>query len=143
MLIDERHLQIRGLLQEIAEAREFALQAATDAGLSIQAVHHCQLAVDEVCTNIIEHGYGTRGTDHFIDIICRQETHQFSIIISDDSPAFDPMQRHDPDPMASLEDREVGGWGIYFVKRLMDEVTYHREGGQNHLIMIKRLDSKA
>lgn len=141
MLIEERHLQIRGLLQEIAQAREFVLQAAVDAGLSIQAVHHCQLAVDEVCTNIVEHGYGARGGEHVIDIICRQETYQFSIIISDDSAAFDPMQRPDPDPETSLEDREIGGWGIYFVKRLMDEVIYHREGGQNHLTMIKRLVS--
>jgi serine/threonine-protein kinase RsbW len=139
MMVEERQLKIRGVIQDIALARDFIAETATRAGLDDQLVHHCQLAVDEICTNVIEHGYGDLGANHSIELICRLETHQFTIIIVDDSHAFDPLKRPDPDPDASLHDREAGGWGIFFVKRMMDEVTYHHDGNQNYLRMVKHL----
>lgn len=52
------------------------------------------------------------------------EGDQFIITIIDDSPAFDPLGVPDPDVKAPLAQREPGGWGIFFIKKLMDRVDY-------------------
>lgn len=138
-MIEERRLRIPGLVEKVRVACDFVVEAAQRAGLDERAVYHCQLAVDEACTNIVEHGYGAHGFDHVIDIICRSEDNRFIITVLDDSNAFDPLGREDPDPATMLNDREEGGWGIYFIKKVMDEVLYQRQGNRNRLTMVKRL----
>ncbi len=140
MTVKESRFSIFGVLEQVPLACEFVVEAAQNAGLDERAVYHCQLAVDEACTNIIEHGLGLQGGDHRIEIICRADSQQFVITILDDSPAFNPLNRPNPDPTAPLEDREMGGWGIYFIKKLMDDVIYQRENNSNRLTMIKNLD---
>ncbi len=54
----ERHLIIPGVLNKVPEACEFVVQAAESAGLDERSIYYCQMAVDEWCTNVIEHGYG-------------------------------------------------------------------------------------
>lgn len=133
----ETRIRIPGLLEHVAAACEFVSHAAQQAGLDEHAMYHCQLAVDEACTNIIEHGYGFKGADKSIDIICQFDIRAFTIIIIDDGPAFNPLLRPSPNPTTPLHERTTGGWGIYFIKQFMDEVQY-RWRGRNELIMVKR-----
>lgn len=140
MIHEERHLTIPGQVDRVPVARAFVAEAAQRAGLDERSAHHCQLVVDEACTNVVEHGY-EGDTDHSLDVICRCEEGAFSITVIDDGPAFNPLARIDPDPNAPLEEREPGGWGIFFIKQLMDEVIYRYENGRNSLTMIKRAHS--
>ncbi len=137
----ESRLTIVGISEQVPLACEFVANAARTAGLDERAVYHCQLAVDEVCTNIVEHGYGAGGANRVIDLICQITPQTFTITIIDDSTPFNPLTRPDPDPSASLEDRKTGGWGIYFVKQIMDQVSYFQNGSYNHLVMIKRINT--
>jgi serine/threonine-protein kinase RsbW len=60
--------------------------------------------------------------------------------VIDDAKAFDPLTAKEPDITASLEDRPIGGLGMFFVKTLMDEVRYKREADRNHLYFSKRAE---
>lgn len=137
----ERRLQIRAVLEEVREACDFVVEAAEDVGLDSRAVYHCEMAVDETCTNVVEHGHKSTSNPSggMITITTRLEDNCLKIIISDNSPPFDPTQRHDPDMHSELYKREPGGWGIYFVKQLMDDVQYAYHDGQNHLSLTKCL----
>lgn len=137
--MDERRLQIKAALEALAQARHFVHQAALDAGLDEQAAHHCALALDEACTNIVEHGYHRDGAAHIIDICCRKDGGDFVVMVLDDSPEFDPLAVPDPTPTTSKSDLEPGGWGVFLIKKLMDEVVYDRQDSRNRLIMIKRV----
>ncbi len=77
-----------------------------------------------------------------IDLICEPGADELAITIIDDSSAFDPLLRPDPDPNMPITEREPGGWGIFFIKKLMDSVTYSLEDGRNRLKMVKRVDKK-
>ena len=132
-------LVITARLEEIRRACDFVVEAAENAGLDERAVYHCQMAVDEALTNIIEHGYSLHGDNSQIEITCRTDSDRFLITIIDDSPAFNPLDHESPDPSAPLNMREPGGWGIYFIRRLMDNVTYERVGNRNHLTLMKNL----
>ncbi len=95
------------------------------------------LALEELGLNAIQ--YGSRGETPDIEIVMDSSNDAVVITISDSGIPFDPL--HDapaPDLESSVEDRRVGGLGIYFVRELMDDVQYKREGGRNHLTLVKR-----
>jgi anti-sigma regulatory factor (Ser/Thr protein kinase) len=60
-------------------------------------------------------------------------------MIEDDGPSFDPLSLAAPDVTASLEERRVGGLGVYLVRQMMDAVCYQRVGARNQLSMTKRV----
>jgi anti-sigma regulatory factor (Ser/Thr protein kinase) len=139
MEIQERRLIIPAVLKEVATACDFVAEAAREAGLDENAVYHCHLSVEEVCTNVVEHGYRFAGDKNFIEVICLRNRHNFIITIIDDAPPFNPLSLPEPNPHAPLWEREGGGWGVYFVKQYMNEVSYSYEGKRNHFTMSKRL----
>lgn len=138
MRMADNRLRIRGILEAVSAACDFVVEVAQGTGLDENAVYHCRLAVDEACTNIIEHSYGAAGPYRFIDIVCGGESDHFTITIMDDGSAYNPLLRPDPDPTSGIDERQPGGWGIYFIKRFMDDVVYQRIDNRNHLIMVKK-----
>lgn len=131
-------IAIAARLDNVRLACDAVVEAAELAGLDERAVYHCQMAVDEALTNIIEHGYNFQGDDHQIEVVCATDAAAFTITLIDDSPAFNPLEHEAPDPDEPLDSREPGGWGIYFIRRLMDDVSYDRVGDKNHLLLVKR-----
>ena len=73
MTVRERQLRIAGVLENVSVACDFVVEQAREAGLDERAIHHCYLAVDEACTNIIEHGYGVHCDDCVIDVFCQHD----------------------------------------------------------------------
>jgi serine/threonine-protein kinase RsbW len=138
-MAEERRLRVPGILNNVGTACDFVVEVAEHAGLDERGVYHCRLAVEEACTNIIEHGYQFDGADKFIDIICQINPTYMTIIIIDDGPAYNPLDKPDPDPKTPLWERPEGGWGVTFIKKVMDHVDYRHDGKRNHLILNKRI----
>ena len=65
-----------------------------------------------------------------------------TITIVDDSPLLIRCMRPDPDPKTPLSERGAGGWGIFFIKKLMDKVTYTYEDSRNRLVMVKNISKQ-
>jgi serine/threonine-protein kinase RsbW len=105
-------------------------------GFSPEEVFDTQLAVEEVITNIIVHGY--RGQESEIHLSCRFIRDHIEIRITDTAPRFDPLTMPEPDLDSDVDDRKVGGLGIYLVRQVMDTVSYRFENGKNVLTMEKR-----
>ncbi len=103
--------------------REFVREAAEICGLGDSAVYASQLAVDEAATNIIEHAYGGESPDE-IQIFCEIKQDCLVIRLRDCGNPFEPSRVPAPDLDAELEDRDVGGLGLYFINQLMDEVDF-------------------
>lgn len=93
------------------------------------------LALEELVINIMD--YGFEGGDHEIDITLISEDHRLTIEIVDSGKPFDPLTDAPvPDVDAPMEDRPVGGLGVYLVRNMMDDMQYRREGDRNHLTLI-------
>ena len=119
--------------------REFAGQAARDAGLNNEQVYAVKLAVDEACTNIIEHAYGIEyGGD--IECTCMADQTCIKIMLRDHGRPFDPTLVPNPDLTLELEHRPIGGLGVFLMKTLMDEIHYETLGESGNLLtMVKCL----
>jgi serine/threonine-protein kinase RsbW len=133
----ERKLTVPGRYDRLEQICDFVAQAATDAGLTEREASRCQLAVDEACTNIIEHGY--EGEDRgVIAVACEGDGGELVITIQDWARRFDPGTIPVPKLNTSVEDMGIGGLGIYFMRQIMDAVEFSYENGGNRLVLVKR-----
>lgn len=116
---------------------ENALQTfAADHHLPDDVVNALRLALEEVVVNVIHHGYDAEGA-HAIRVRFELTEHQCTVVVEDDARPYDPLSRPAPDLEADIEDRPIGGLGIFLVRELMDVVEYRREREQNILVMKK------
>jgi serine/threonine-protein kinase RsbW len=132
--------------ESLSDVRDFVAQAAQDCGLKESAVYSVQMAVDEAFTNIIEHAFGGECQEE-IECTCQIKVDQLRITLRDCGNAFNPFSVPEPNLTAELEEREVGGLGLYFMRQLMDEVHFtflpgeNDQNGCNVLTMVKYKES--
>ncbi|MEK9163318.1 MAG: ATP-binding protein [Chloroflexota bacterium] len=135
--MSESRLSVTARYDRIKQICSFVVDAANVAGLDESSTFQCQIAVDEACTNIIEHGY--EGEDKGrIDVICNTTLGVLKIELLDQALPFDLDKVPEPELGAPLEDMKIGGLGIYFMKKMMDDVSFSRENGTNKLMLLKR-----
>ena len=106
-------------------------------GVSSQIQHHAQLMIEETVLNALHHG-GAK-TEEAIDLQLLIEPGWLTIKIRDPGKPFDPTQHEPPDTTLSIEERPIGGLGVYLTQTLADELLYQRENNQNCLTIRKRL----
>jgi len=115
--------------------REFVCQAAQDSYMNDSDSYKVQLAVDEACSNIVEHACeGECGEE--IEITCIDAEDRLTVMIRDHGQPFDPDSAPVPDLDADLEDRPIGGLGVFLIKRLMDEIRYEVLGEAGNMLTL-------
>jgi serine/threonine-protein kinase RsbW len=130
-------LQIAAVTENLAAIRRFMEESATRLGVDSAAIPALVLAVDELATNIIVHGY--QGRDGLIDIAAGCRGDVFVVRLRDQAPPFDPTCAPLPDIALPLDRRPIGGMGIFFARQIMDAMTYQQmPDGGNELTLVKR-----
>ena len=135
----KRCLTVPGRFESLAQIAEFVGEVVRAADWNDDEVYHVQMAVDEACSNIVEHAYDSGGQGKIDLTCCIEDQGDLTISIHDRGKPFDPTAVPDPPIGADLESLPEGGLGLYFMRRLMDEVTFQfdkRNG--NVLTMVKR-----
>ncbi len=110
---------------------------AKEAGFESLSVYSIEMAVDEACSNIIEHAYGGEGKGD-IRCTCSVNEQSLTIIIKDRGKSFDPSIIPPPKLSDDLSEREAHGLGLYFIRQWMDEVHFTTNGSENVLTLMKR-----
>jgi serine/threonine-protein kinase RsbW len=120
------------------EIRDLVAHVAREGGFSDKLIYSLQLAADEAASNIIEHAY-EGVSDASLFITCDMQGEHLVITMRDHGKPFDPSVVKEPDLKADLSERQIGGLGIYLMRKLMDSVQYetHPRTG-NLLTLIKR-----
>lgn len=120
------------------------LAAAIDAfaernGLSPAIAFALNLCLDELVTNTVSHGYGGAGGGrHTIRLRVECDETEVRAELEDDATAFDPFREAPPPDLdGDIDQRRVGGLGVFLVRRSMDRVAYRREGGRNIVTLAK------
>ncbi len=135
---DHFELTVPSDLAYLERIAKFVTEAALRLGLSEQQAFEVQMAADEASANVIQHAYGP-GLAGELHIRCEVEGDDFVITIRDHGRPFDPDQIPEPDLRCPLEERQVGGLGLYFMRRLMDRVSFRFDPqAGNELEMRKR-----
>lgn len=92
------------------------------------------LMLDELLTNVAVHAYGAAGGPVQVDVEFNAPAH-LRAWLRDHGPAYDPTARQAVDVDAGIDEREVGGLGVHFVKKLADQFVYRRAGDVNEVFV--------
>ncbi len=102
----------------------------------LKTVMQITVCVEEMYVNVAHYAYGDNVGQ--VTLTTDYTDGMFSITLTDSGMPFDPLKKDDPDITLSAEERNIGGLGIYMVKKSMDEVSYVRENNKNIFTMKKR-----
>ena len=133
-------LNIRNDIQSLPLVNEWIEQCCEEAGLGLDWVMKFQLVLEEMVSNVIFYAYDPQQQEAANELRFTWEAGTVSILLRDWGKPFDPTAKEDPDITLSVDDRPIGGLGIFMVKQLMDEVRYERVGSSNLLTLQKRIN---
>ena len=99
--------------------------------------YQLNLALDEIVSNVIHHGWKDDG-EHQLHVRVSRAESELTVEVEDDAPPFNPLEVPAPDITKPLEERPIGGLGIHLVRQIMDGLEYRRQDGKNLLVMKKK-----
>jgi serine phosphatase RsbU (regulator of sigma subunit)/anti-sigma regulatory factor (Ser/Thr protein kinase) len=131
---DCHKLTQKAILPKLPLFRNFVAEVCRNWGVDSSISENLQLAVDELCSNLIFHGYEGRGQGD-IHLSLRKQQDALQVQLEDEASSFDPSFLDPPVLGDDLEDRKVGGLGVFLVRELVDDLQYERKEGRNNLTL--------
>lgn len=132
-------LLITAQTENLDEVLAFVDEQLEKVGCSMKIQMQIDLAVEEIFVNISHYAYSPEIGMANINVEVTQNPLSVSLTFVDQGVPYDPLEKVDPDTTLSAEERDIGGLGIFMVKKNMDDVCYEYKDGQNILSLRKQL----
>ena len=129
------------IVNDVKQLEKLALELETisdEWNIPMAISLNLNLVIEELVTNIIFYGYDDKET-HEINIQLSLTEQVIQLQIEDDGREFNPLLLPEPNIDESIEDRKIGGLGIFFVRKIMDHITYERTNNHNLLTLTKNI----
>ena len=132
-------LKLKAIIANVEQATEFINEQLEAMGCSRRSTLQIDIAIDELFSNVCHYAYGDSVGDVLVEIEKLPNRDAVSITLDDEGTPFNPLDHEDPDVTLEVHKRQIGGLGIFMVKKSMDEVLYEHRDGHNRLTIIKAL----
>ena len=132
----EKSINLKNEISEVARLNKFIDVSCQTQGLSIEFTNELKLAIEEVVVNSINYGF-IDGEDGEIIVSLKFQPDEVLVEIKDNGKEFDPTLENNVDIDSGLDERQIGGLGLFLVKQLSDSITYRRVGNLNLLSLNK------
>lgn len=139
MSMTNKQLILCNEVEQISLLGEYIDTIVEEAGLSPELGMSLNLALEEAVTNVVLYAY-PEGEKGEVKIDASWNHEMVTFVISDSGVPFDPTEKEDADITLSVEERPIGGLGIFLVKQIMDSVEYQRIEGKNVLTISKHIN---
>ena len=134
-----KELTIAATVENIGTVTDFVNEQLEALDYPVKAQMQIDIAIDELFGNIAHYAYNPDVGNATVRVEVTEEPLAVIITFIDGGVPYDPLKAADPDITLSAEDRQLGGLGIYMVKKSMDEITYEYKDGKNILSIKKKL----
>lgn len=134
-----KELTIAATVENIETVTDFVNEQLEILGCPMKAQIQIDVAIDELFGNIAHYAYNPDVGSATVQVEVQEEPLAVIITFIDGGVPYDPLATADPDITLSAEERQIGGLGIYMVKKSMDEITYEYVDGKNILSIKKKL----
>ena len=134
-------LTLDAVVENLDEVLAFLDQHLEELDCPMRLQLQLDVAIEEIFVNVAHYAYAPNKGD--VTVQFSSEDDVATITFIDSGVPYDPLAKPDPDITLSAEQREIGGLGIYMVKKTMDEMRYEYRDGQNVLTMVKKLHADA
>lgn len=134
-----KELTVDAIIDNVAAVTEFVDAQLAQIGCPMKAQCQVDVAIDELFGNIANYAYNPKVGAATVRVEVSENPLAVVITFIDDGKPYNPLARADPDITLSAEEREIGGLGIYMVKKSMDDISYEYKEGKNILKIRKEL----
>ncbi len=134
-----KELTVDATVENITQVTAFVDEQLEELGCPVKAQMQIDIAIDELFGNIAHYAYHPKVGAATVRVEVVNEPLSVVVSFIDHGVPYDPLAREDPNVGLALEEREIGGLGIYMVKKSMDEITYEYREGQNILRIRKEI----
>ena len=134
-----KELTIAATVENIGTVTEFVNEQLEALDCPMRAQMQINIAIDELFGNIAHYAYNPDVGNATVRVEVTEEPLAVIITFIDGGVPYDPLKAADPDIALSAEERQLGGLGIYMVKKSMDEISYEYRDGKNILSIKKKL----
>ncbi len=134
-----KELKIAATVENIEAVTDFVNQQLETLDCPMKAQMQIDIAIDELFGNIAHYAYNPEIGGAIVRVEVTEDPLAVIITFIDNGVPYDPLAKEDPDVTLSAEDRDIGGLGIYMVKKTMDEISYEYKDGQNILTIKKKI----
>ena len=134
-----KELTIKATTDNIPEVTAFIDEQLEAVDCAMKAQMQIDVAIDELFGNIAHYAYAPGEGDATVRFEFDESSRVAAITFIDSGVPFDPLAMDEPDVSAAAQDRQIGGLGIFLVKKTMDGVAYRYEDGKNVLTIEKRV----
>jgi len=136
-----KEFDIEALVDNLDQVIEFVNTELEEAECTPKIQMQIDLAVEEIFVNIANYAYNPETGPATVRVEVKPDGSEVSITFIDHGVPYDPLAKEDPDITVKTEDRQIGGLGIFLVKKTMDDIRYQYVNGSNILTIIKGLNS--
>ena len=134
-----KELTIAATVENIETVTNFVNEQLEALDCPMKAQMQIDIAIDELFGNIAHYAYNPEIGKATVRVEVIEDPLSVVITFIDNGVPYDPLAKADPDTTLSAEEREIGGLGIYMVKKSMDEIAYEYKDGHNILSIKKKL----
>ena len=131
-------IELKAEMADLEKADHMIAEFAHAKLWSEETLFQIRLVLEEIMINVISHGSDGLNTPQ-ISLRLGQENGIITMEIADNGKPYDPLDASPPDIASALDDRPIGGLGVYLVRQLMDDVSYCHDKGWNKLTLTKTI----
>ncbi|MBO6303230.1 MAG: ATP-binding protein [Ruminiclostridium sp.] len=133
-----KEITVRAMDEELNNVIAFVTEELETVDCPMKTQMQIEVAVEELFVNIAHYAYTPNIGDATIQVDIN-DARELTVTFIDSGMQYDPLAKPDPDVTLSVEQRKIGGLGIYMVKKSMDDMRYRYEGGKNILTIVKKV----
>lgn len=134
-----KEITLAAILENIETVTDFVNAQLEELDCPMKAQMQIDIAIDELFSNIARYAYAPNVGEATVRVESSDDPLTVIITFIDKGVPYNPLEKEDPDTTLSADDRQIGGLGIYMVKKSMDDMRYEYKDGQNISSIVKRL----
>ena len=137
---ETKELVLEATVENLDVANAFIEEMLAPVECSPQKRFQLDLVVEEIFVNIANYAYGDETGQVVLRVSLQQTPPKMKLVFMDEGVAYDPLAKDEPDVTLPMEERDIGGLGIFLVKKNVEDIHYERKDGKNILTIYKDLD---
>lgn len=133
----KNEITVKAIIENIEQVQDFVAGILEQADCPIKVQMQLNVILDELVSNVARYAYNPNIGDLTVQVEVEDGNAELNLTLLDSGIPYNPLEKPDPDITASVEERPIGGLGIFMVKKMTNDMTYEYEDGKNTLTIRK------
>ncbi len=135
-----KEITVDATIDNVQTITDFVDERLEEMNCPVKAQMQLNIVIDELCSNVARYAYSDKTGKVTVSVDTVDKPMKVWLTFTDEGVPYNPLAKEDPDITLSVEERKLGGLGIYMVKKMMDEFRYEYKDGKNIVTVCKVIE---